>query len=107
MAPIIVLMKGQIIMTTYKWKYQFLTDKVAQVCDKELEDLEELEAKLERKKELKEKADELRFLENFIASLTRDHSRKIKELNDKQRELAEEIEAELNDIEAAQKGATT
>lgn len=94
-------------MTTYKWKYQFLTDKVAQVCDKELEDLEELEAKLEKKRELKEKADELRFLENFIASLTRDHSRKIKELNDKQRELAEEIEAELNDIEAAQKGATT
>jgi hypothetical protein len=37
-------------MTTYKWKYQFLTDKVAQVCNKELE------AKLEKKKELKEKA---------------------------------------------------
>jgi uncharacterized protein YutD len=83
---------------TYKWKYQALVDRVLAHVN-----TEELEAKLEKVIELKEKANELKFLESYIDTLTREHLRKVGELTNQQNKLAEELEDELKAFEAEQK----
>lgn len=72
-------------MNKYTWRYQFLTDKV--------DDLFKRDSK--KHEALKLKADELKTIDNQASALTREHLRRLKELSDKEKALAEEIEAEL------------
>lgn len=75
---------------TYTWKYQFLTDRVDKLF---LKDSKKYEA-------LKLKADELKTIDNQATALTHEHLRKLGELSDREKALAEEIEAELRGAKA-------